>query len=143
MTTLYRFTGERGRLLYVGITDRPGNRFLDHSQKSWWAEVTDIRMESYDSRAEAAAAEAEAIRMERPAYNIKGTGRSHPLPSSRPTEYETIAAAAARLGVNPKTLRRRIADGRLTGYRLGSLVRLDPREVDALLRPIPTVGLPS
>ncbi len=53
----------------------------------------------------------------------------------------TIGAAAVRLGVHPKTIRRRIADGQLTGYRVGPhLIRLDPAEVDALLRPIPTGG---
>jgi excisionase family DNA binding protein len=53
--------------------------------------------------------------------------------------YETLAEAAARVGLHPKTLRRRIADGSLTGYRAGPhLIRLDPAEVDALMRPIPS-----
>ena len=63
--------------------------------------------------------------------------RTAPLPSST----ETIAEAAARHGVSTKTIRRRIADGELIGYRFGPhLIRLDPAEVDALLRPIPTAG---
>ena len=39
----------------------------------------------------------------------------------------TIAEAATYLGVNPKTVRRYIADGTLVGYRLGGrrLIRLD------------------
>jgi len=53
--------------------------------------------------------------------------------------YETIMDAARRLGVNPRTIRRRIAEGKLTAYRFGpTLIRLDPAEVDGLLRPIPT-----
>ncbi len=53
-------------------------------------------------------------------------------------QYETIAEAAARVGVSGKTIRRRMAEGRLTGYRFGpTLIRLHPSEVDALLRPIP------
>lgn len=57
------------------------------------------------------------------------------------TTFETIAEAASRLHVSPKTVRRRIADGHLTAYRVGpQLIRLDPAEVDALLRPIPTAG---
>ncbi len=53
----------------------------------------------------------------------------------------SIADAAVRLGVSPKTVRRRIADGSLPAYRVGPhLVRLDPAEVDALLRPIPCAG---
>ena len=53
----------------------------------------------------------------------------------------TIAEAAEHLNVHPRTVRRRIADGTLTGYRVGShLIRLDPVEVDGLLRPIPSAG---
>lgn len=56
--------------------------------------------------------------------------------------YETIAEAAERIGVHPKTLRRRIAEGKLPAYRLGhQIVRLNPADVDALLRPIPTAGV--
>ena len=49
--------------------------------------------------------------------------------------------AAAYAGVHPRTLRRRIADGALTGYRMGPrLIRVDLDELDALLRPIPAAG---
>lgn len=55
------------------------------------------------------------------------------------TRYESIAEAAARTGVYTKTIRRRIAEGALPAYRMGpTLIRLDPRDVDGLLRPIPT-----
>lgn len=55
--------------------------------------------------------------------------------------FETIASAARRHHVSTRTIRRRIADGRIPAYRSGpKLVRLDPREVDALLRPIPHGG---
>ena len=55
--------------------------------------------------------------------------------------YETIAEAAGRLGVHPNTVRRHIAAGRLAAHRLGPrLIRLDPRQVDALLRPIPSAA---
>ena len=61
--------------------------------------------------------------------------------ASKATPFLTITEAAARIGVNTKTVRRRIADGSLVGYRVGPrLIRLDPAEVDALLRPIPTAG---
>jgi len=52
-----------------------------------------------------------------------------------------IAEAADYIGANPRTIRRYIASGRLTGYRVGPrLIRVDLNEVDALLRPISTVG---
>jgi excisionase family DNA binding protein len=58
-----------------------------------------------------------------------------------PNDFETIAQAAARCGVAPKTIRRRISEGALTGYRLGPrLLRVSRAEVDAMARPIPTVG---
>lgn len=57
-------------------------------------------------------------------------------------QYESIEAAAARLDVNPRTIRRRIADGTITGYRVGAKsIRVDRAEVDErLLQPIPTVN---
>lgn len=48
--------------------------------------------------------------------------------------------AAAHLNVSTKTLRRRSADGSITGYRIGRLVRVDLEEVtERLLIAIPTV----
>jgi excisionase family DNA binding protein len=56
-------------------------------------------------------------------------------------KYATIESEAERLAVNPKTLRRMIARGEITGYRFGNkLVRLDPAEIDAAMRPIPTAN---
>lgn len=53
----------------------------------------------------------------------------------------SIATAAEHGGCHPKTIRRRIADGSLTGYRMGPrLIRVDLNELDALLSPIPTAG---
>lgn len=58
-----------------------------------------------------------------------------------PPPLISIAEAAVRLSCNPRTIRRRIADGTLTGYRVGpQLIRLDPAEVEALCRPIPSDG---
>jgi excisionase family DNA binding protein len=54
----------------------------------------------------------------------------------------TIQQAAEYLGVSTWTVRRRIADGTLTGYRITNsrAIRLDRAEVEQLLRPIPTTG---
>lgn len=53
----------------------------------------------------------------------------------------SIAQAAERAGVSRDTIRRRIADGSLPAYRMGPrLIRLDPADVDALLRPVPAAG---
>ena len=82
---LYRFYSDAGQLLYVGITNNPGNRFSQHqADKPWWGDVSGISIEQYESREEALAAEARAIHVERPLHNIKrptvGKRRSSPAP---------------------------------------------------------------
>lgn len=52
----------------------------------------------------------------------------------------SVLEAADRLHVSGKTIRRYVAAGRLTAYRVGAkLLRLDAAEVDALARPVQTV----
>jgi len=54
-------------------------------------------------------------------------------------QYESVADAAARVGVSTKTVRRWIASGQLAGYRVGPrLLRVDPDEFDRMLTLIPT-----
>lgn len=79
---LYRFYADDGTLLYVGITNNPGNRFNQHgADKPWWHEVRGITMEPYPDRASVLAAEARAIAVENPRYN-----RSRPtLPKTKAT----------------------------------------------------------
>ena len=59
-----------------------------------------------------------------------------------PKHPVSIAVAAAAIGVTPKTIRRRIADGTITGYRVGpKLLRVDLAEVETkLVRQIPAAG---
>jgi excisionase family DNA binding protein len=57
-------------------------------------------------------------------------------------QLETLESAAARLAVDQRTIRRRIADGTITGYRVAGrkAIRVDPVEVDdKLMQPIPAV----
>jgi excisionase family DNA binding protein len=50
---------------------------------------------------------------------------------------DNITGAAEYAGVCPKTIRRWIADGRITGYRMGPrLIRVDLDELAAMLTPI-------
>ena len=54
-------------------------------------------------------------------------------------QYESILDAAGRVGVSTKTVRRWIAAGHLSGYRVGPrLLRVDPDELDRMLTVIPT-----
>jgi excisionase family DNA binding protein len=62
-------------------------------------------------------------------------------PTPLPRRYASISEAAAYVNVAPKTIRRLIASGQLTGFHLGSrLIRVDLDQLDAIMTPIPTVG---
>lgn len=54
----------------------------------------------------------------------------------------TLAAAAVRVDVSVRTIRRRIAAGELPAYTCGKTrrpsLRVKPEDVDALMRPIPS-----
>jgi excisionase family DNA binding protein len=55
--------------------------------------------------------------------------------------FASVEVAADYADVSTRTIRRYIADGRLTGYRVGPrLVKVDLADLDALVRPIPTAG---
>lgn len=53
----------------------------------------------------------------------------------------SLMVAADHAKVSTKTIRRYIARGDLTGYRMGPrLIRIDLNELDALMTPIPTAA---
>lgn len=64
------------------------------------------------------------------------------MPTKAPARrLASIPEAAEYAAVCTKTIRRRISDGTLTGYRFGPrVIRVDVDELDALLRPIPSAG---
>lgn len=69
---LYRFYGDDGALLYVGMTVNPGARWPQHeADKTWWHEVRGITRELYPDRDSVRAAEALAITVENPRYNLQ------------------------------------------------------------------------
>jgi hypothetical protein len=79
-TALYRFFGADDQLLYVGITDRLGERWSTHMRtKPWWPKVRRQTSEWYDTRTAAADAERLAIREERPLYNVAHAVEPEPV----------------------------------------------------------------
>lgn len=70
-TALYWIHGYADELIYVGIGFSPIVRWASHERKSWWNEVTRVRVEWFDARDDARAAELCAIATHRPRYNIR------------------------------------------------------------------------
>ena len=59
----------------------------------------------------------------------------------QPRRYESIQQAAERVHVTTRSVRRWIAQGRLSAYRVGNrTIRLDADELDNMLTLIPTAG---
>lgn len=60
----------------------------------------------------------------------------------REPRWLTLAAAALRVDMSVRTIRRRIATGELPAYTCGTTgrpsLRVKPEDVDALMRPIPS-----
>lgn len=71
-TWLYRFWGDQGVLLYVGITKDLTARTAQHqADKPWFRLVRDCTIEMFDGRPEALLAEREAITTEFPLFNLQ------------------------------------------------------------------------
>lgn len=67
---LYRIFDRHGHLLYIGITNDAGRRFVQHLYSQPWAkQMTDIKLEHFKTRWELAEAEIAAIQAEHPKYN--------------------------------------------------------------------------
>lgn len=64
-----------------------------------------------------------------------GSGRESATP-----KLVSLAEAAEQFGISVKTLRRRISDGTVRGYRVGRLIRVDMNDLlENLVVEIPTV----
>lgn len=70
--TVYRQYDRAGNLLYVGMSRRLRNRIKQHRRSPWWSEITKISYRRYQSEGQALDAEAEAIAVESPKYNVAG-----------------------------------------------------------------------
>ncbi|MGW3308339.1 GIY-YIG nuclease family protein [Streptomyces sp. NPDC001073] len=97
-TALYHLYDASERLLYVGISRNPENRWGQHArQKYWWPAVARRTVEWCDSRAAAQSAEATAIEREQPLYDDSSRqGAGWNVPTTRdPQEATDVARATA------------------------------------------------
>jgi predicted GIY-YIG superfamily endonuclease len=70
-TALYRLRNNADDLLYVGISGDPLRRWTQHAaDKEWWPEVSHFNIAWFERREAALAAEAAAIRTEKPVHNV-------------------------------------------------------------------------
>jgi hypothetical protein len=70
-TCLYRHFDEGGKLLYIGITHNSQNREEGHERSALWYGLSRRRVETwYPNRAEAEAAEIQAIKKRQPLFNV-------------------------------------------------------------------------
>lgn len=92
---LYRYYDKGGRLLYVGVSLSSLMRLTQHRrERTWFDRVSKITIERFPTRAAALAAERNAIRMQRPLFNLAHTGfaylREEPHPLAKYAEVTLL-----------------------------------------------------
>jgi hypothetical protein len=72
-SAVYRFGGDGGLLLYIGVADDPAERFRGHRHdKPWWTLVRYVDIEWYIDRPAAESEESRAIEAEASCFNVRG-----------------------------------------------------------------------
>lgn len=120
-TALYRFFGFDGDLLYVGVSCNFGSRWKDHAaSKAWYGDIYYMTVVWYSGDSAAGVAERQAIKAERPRYNVthnpsrRQGQRWRQRPSAPPSTPEAVAAR--------KAYRRSVRAGRpLSDRTLGAM----------------------
>jgi excinuclease UvrABC nuclease subunit len=68
---VYRMYDSKGDLLYIGKSQSFLSRVQQHAEtKTWWTEVANISVTHYPCRCTTEDAERDAIRAEKPKYNV-------------------------------------------------------------------------
>jgi predicted GIY-YIG superfamily endonuclease len=131
-TALYRYFDAHDMLLYVGISINPDERWKAHlhqHRQPWTARSVRRTLEWRDSREDALAAEALAIRSERPLYNGTHNYDDAPFdPSSWPK-----ATPGRKVDTIAELMRSEILGGRWShGQRIPSLRTLGKAAGDSM-----------
>lgn len=121
-TAIYRLYNADNQLLYVGISRDPDARWKAHryeEPKAWCALVASRSLEWLDSREDALAAEATAIKSERPRFN--GT-HNYAQAEFDPSRWPRITVSRKKYTPLAGLIREEIDSGRwLPGNRLPTL----------------------
>lgn len=134
---LYRLFDTSDNLLYIGITNDPELRWKQHGKvKNWWRQVATIRVEHFDSRDDALAAEKAAIKAEKPRWNVTHTEK--PRQRARPRVarlfngevWVNMSEACRLLGTHAAEVHRLSDQGILRSRRLaGGPTLRGPRQI--------------
>lgn len=127
-TALYRLFDADGRLLYIGIAKNPTVRWQQHARDkadTWWPDVANKKLEWFDARSEAEAAEVAAIRSEGPPYNDRhsvnwnepGCRQAAPMPSERARQQRS-ALIEKSAAINRECRRTKVSFPDLTARKL-------------------------
>jgi excisionase family DNA binding protein len=138
--SLYRFYDATGCLLYIGISSTAATRWSGHHRRHWWPRVTCATIEHFANRRDAAKAERDAIKLERPLWNKVHAVRqrqARPLPAAtegEPTDWLSPGVVAKQLGVGRTTVHEMLNRGQIR-YREtpGGHRRCHPDDVRAAL----------
>ena len=102
---VYRLFDKEGRLLYVGISKDPMNRWQEHRANGWWRRVASYEVRWHPTRAEARAEEKTAMASEDALHNIHSAPRHGSYWRAAMNTPEAVASRAARAQQIAKGLR--------------------------------------
>lgn len=133
--SLYRHFDKDGALLYIGMTCRLQQRQEEHQARvDWHALVCRSEITWFDCRNAALAAEALAIKTEKPRYNIQHRAIRNVDPAEPNAVSAILAdemqAAASGLGISITTMGARVGQGGKFYERLRSGKRVWPETVE-------------
>ncbi|WP_309318867.1 GIY-YIG nuclease family protein [Streptomyces salinarius] len=125
-TAVYRLRDRAGRMLYIGMTNNPEQRWYFHERRHWWHQVTDRDVQWYPDRATARRMEAAAIKSEAPLHN---SVHVEPGPHETP-----LTRARARLTDVIERVRERHEPHWFTARSRRRVVLLHPEVYEAAIR---------
>lgn len=128
-TALYRHYDADGQLLYVGISLSVLARTQAHvAASSWMADVANIRITYFDTRANAEAAEAEAIKAEKPAHNKKlAAGETGNLIADLINQWPTRKTLAEEIGADLSAVHKWAQSNRIPSGWMQSVIEAAQR----------------
>jgi predicted GIY-YIG superfamily endonuclease len=92
MQHLYRHFDKDGRLLYVGISLSAVQRLGQHRYGAcWFDQITTVTIEQHPDRKAVEAAEREAIKREKPIFNVQRLSRRERKQRDRRIEAERLS----------------------------------------------------